>query len=142
MLRDIKSVLAAEPWEEGDPAPTVPLALFFEGNDQEQSIAPNQWGVGRPPIAQMYEIFKNIEARDDVQTVVVGLHFDWNDKTFPDDWPPAENVHIYTSASQAEVDEWIEGLQSDGAGVGWPYGEPRNAPKAKSGHAVYTVYWD
>ncbi len=42
MLKDIKDVLAAELWEEGDPAPIVPLALFFEGNDQEQSIAPNQ----------------------------------------------------------------------------------------------------
>lgn len=142
MLKDIRAALAAERWEEGDPAPTVPLELFFEGNDQEESIAPNQWGDGRPPVAQMYEIFKRIAARDDVQTVVVGLHFDWNDNTFPDSWPPAENIHIYTSASHAEVDTWIEGLHSDGAGIGWPYGEPRNAPTAKDGYRVYTVYWD
>lgn len=142
MLKDIKTVLAAEPWKEGDPAPTVSLDLFFAGNDQEESIAPNQWGDGRPPIAQMYELFKKIAARDDVQTVVVGLHFDWNDPTFPDAWPPAENIHIYSSASEAEVAAWIEGLHSDGVGSGWPYGEPRNAPKPKDGFFVYTVFWD
>jgi len=142
MLKDIKAALATEPWEEGDPAPTVPLALFFEGNDQEQSIAPNQWGDGRPSLAQMYERFKKIAARDDVQTVLVGLHFDWNDNTFPDSWPPAENIHIYSSASQEVADTWIEGLHSDGIGPGWPYGEPRNAPKPRDGYLVYTIFWD
>ena len=63
MLQDIKAVLAAEFWNEGDPAPTIPLAHFFEGNDQEESIAPNKWGDGRPSITELYERFKQIAAR-------------------------------------------------------------------------------
>ncbi len=142
MFKDIKDALAAEPWDEGDPAPTVSLDLYFEGNNQEGSIAPNQWGEGRPSVAEMYGRFKAIADRPDVQVVLVGLHFDWNDDQFPEDWPPAENIHIYSSATEAEVGEWVDGLHCDGVGAGWPYGEPRNAPKPKEGFTVYTVFWD
>jgi len=57
----------------------IPLEDYFEGNTQEESIAPNQVGFGRPSLERMYEILKAIRARPDVQTVVVGLHPDWRE---------------------------------------------------------------
>ena len=52
------------------------------------------------------------------------------------------DIHIYSSALQEEVEVRVAGLHSDGVGAGWPYGEPRNAPKPKEGFPVDTVYWD
>ena len=60
----------------------------------------------------------------------------------PDAWPPAENVHIYTTASQKEVEDWISGLQADEAVKGWPYGMHPSAPTVKPGFKVFSVCWD
>src|SRR4051794_37386983 len=123
MLNDLRSELAGREWEEGDPPPVVTLDSFFEDNGDEYSIAPNQWGYGRPALATMYQTFKAIAARSDVQAVLVGLHDDWNDEAWAERIPPAENVHIYTSAGQGEVEEWVAELRSDGVIEGWPYGK-------------------
>lgn len=45
--------------------PIVTLDDYFIGNDQEDSIAPNQWGYGRPSIREIYSRLKEIEARPD-----------------------------------------------------------------------------
>lgn len=128
---------------ETDAPPAVPLATYFEGNTDEESIAPNQWGYGRPPIAEIYARFKSIEARTEVQCVLVGLHFDWvealEDETV---WPAAENVHIIAAAKEAEVESWIVDVQPDGLFVGWPYGEHPSSPKPGPGHRVFSVCWD
>ncbi|UMZ09473.1 hypothetical protein I9018_18210 [Pseudomonas sp. MPFS] len=125
-----------------DHFPIVTLDEYFLGNDQEQSIAPNQWGFGRPSIREIHARFKCIEQRPDVQGVYVGLHQDWCEALECDDWPAAENIHVYSSAPQAVADQWIEGLESDGIIVGWPYGKHAGAPEPQDGYQVYTVYWD
>ncbi len=125
-----------------DHFPVVTLDEYFLGNDQEQSIAPNQWGFGRLSIREIHARFKCIEQRPDVQGVYVGLHQDWCEALECDDWPAAENIHVYSSAPQAVADQWIEGLESDGIIVGWPYGKHAGAPEPQDGYQVYTVYWD
>ena len=132
--------------DDGDTPPVVDLDLYFAGNADEESIAPNQWGYGRPPIAQLYARFLEIAARPEVEKVLVGLHQDWCDYGQADVeakcFPPAENVHIFTSAGQDEVERWIAGMEADGVIPGWPYGKPANAPEPSEGYAVLSVCWD
>lgn len=142
MHQRIHAALAAIDWKDGEPPPVVDFRLYFEGNTEEECIAPNQWGDGRPKIAELYARFQKIAARPDVQAVLVGLHFDWNDEDYLDTFPPGENVHIITSASKAEVERWVDGMHSDGVVKGWPYGRPKNAPEPATGHTIYSVCWD
>ncbi len=126
-----------------DHLPVVTIDDYFLGNTDEESIAPNQWGEGRPCIAEIYACLKAIEAREDVQGVFVGLHQCWGE-AYDDDrlWPAAENIHIYSSAPQEVADEWIVGLKSNGVVAEWPYGKHAAAPEPQEGQRVYTVYWD
>jgi hypothetical protein len=140
MQQAIHEYLATLDWKDGDTPPVLDFHLYFSGNTEEECIAPNQWGDGRPGIAELYTRFKEIAARPNVEMVLVGLHFDWNDTDY--DVPPAENVHIVTSASQAEVESWIDGLCADGVVKGWPYGKPKNAPNPSAGNTVYSLCWD
>lgn len=128
--------------QDDDHFPIVTLDDYFLGNDQEASIAPNQWEYGRPPLQEIYARFKAIAERPDVQGVFVGLHQDWSYALESDDWPAAENIHVYSSAPQAVADTWIDGLEADGITAGWPYGKHAAAPEPQNGHHVYTVYWD
>ena len=40
--------------ENDDRLPLLTLDEFFEGNTAEDSLAPNHWGEGRPPIAEIW----------------------------------------------------------------------------------------
>ncbi len=130
--------------DESDSAPpVVELDDYFSGNTQEECIAPNQVGEGRPSLSELYASLKAIRERSDVQAVLVGIHGDWVEATKYDDvWPAAENVHIYTSAKRSDVDGWIAGFAADGVVKGWPYGKHPSAPEPKSGYTVYSVCWD
>jgi hypothetical protein len=126
-----------------DHFPVVTLDEYFTGNTQEQSIAPNQWGDGRPSIADIHARFRQVEARADVVGVFVGLHQDWSESLDDDTWPAAENIHVISSAPQEIADEWVVGLASDGISTGkWPYGKHKAAPEVPAGFQLYTVYWD
>ena len=146
MPHNLHQYLTSLPDDDGDTPPVVDLDLYFAGNADEESIAPNQWGDGRPPIAQLYAMFREIAARPEVEKVLVGLHQDWCDYDEADvaakRFPPAENVHILTSASQVEVERWIAGMEADGVIPGWPYGQPGNAPEPSTGYSVLSVCWD
>ena len=63
--------------ESNSAPPVVELDDFFTGNNQEDCIAPNQVGEGRPSLAELYASLKSIRDRSDVQTVLVGIHDDW-----------------------------------------------------------------
>jgi hypothetical protein len=129
--------------QDPDTPPVVTLDEYFVGNTDEECIAPNQVGYGRPPLADFYAKFKEIQKRPNVQAVLVGIHGDWIEALkYPESWPAAENIHIYTTSSAEEVEGWISGLESDGAGEGWPYGMHPAAPKPNPGYQVITVYWD
>ena len=123
--------------------PIVTIDEYFIGNNEEECIAPNQWGYGRPSVHDIYNHLKSIEKRPDVQGVYVGLHQDWGEALEDASlWPAAENIHIFSSASQEVADKWIDGLESDGIGTGWPYGKHAASPDPKPGYDVYTIYWD
>ena len=49
---------------------------FFDGNPEEDSIAPNQWGYGRPSLAEMRDMLRRIELMPNVAWVRVALHDD------------------------------------------------------------------
>jgi hypothetical protein len=131
-------------WDADASAPAVvALEEYFLGNTDEECIAPNQVGCGRPALAEVFARLRQITQKANVQAVLVGIHDEWQDvRDDPTAWPPAENVHIYTSAPLDEVEQWIEGLAADGVGEGWPYRMPPAAPPVGPGMNVLTVYWD
>lgn len=56
--------------------PLLTLDEFFYGNTSEDSIAPNQWGDGRPSLAEMWEALRKIELLPNTEWVRVALHDD------------------------------------------------------------------
>ena len=62
--------------ENGGRFPLLTLDEFFSGNSEEDSIAPNQWGYGRPSLAEIWEILRKIELMSNVAWVRVALHDD------------------------------------------------------------------
>jgi len=142
MLEDLRAALSQHDWSEGDTPPAVDFRLFFEGNTEEESIAPNQWGEGRPPIAALYERFKEIAARPEVERVLVGLHYEWADPDYTDGYPPADSVIIFSPAKPEVVEGWVQGLGADGVFAGWPQGKPKNAPDPGPGVRIHCVCWD
>ena len=126
-----------------DIPPVVQLDEYFSGNTNEECIACNQVGYGRPPLTQFYECLKTIAQKPEVQTILVGLHSDWEEVyDDPDIWPAAENIHIYTSASAEIVKEWVSGLTVDYVYEGWPYGAHPAAPALKQSFKIYSLCWD
>jgi hypothetical protein len=142
MLEQLRKALSTSAWHEGDTPPAVDYVLFFDGNTDEESIATNQWGDGRPAIADIYKRVQEIAKRSDVERILVGLHFDWDHEHYADSFPPAENVHIFTTASTSEVESWLTDMHTDGVIKGWPYGKPKNAPEPSNGYGVLSVCWD
>lgn len=139
LLNKLSALSVADP----ENSPVVTLDEFFLANEDEESIAPNNWGYGRPSIKEIYRSLKEIEHRTDVQGVFVGMHDEWSEALEDDElWPAAENIHILSCAPEAEVEAWIAGIAADGLGTGWPYGEHKLSPKPQDGYLVYTVYWD
>ena len=123
--------------------PIVSLDDYFSDNTDEDSIAPNQVDYGRPDLIDLYAALGEIQKKSEVQAVLIGIDDDWlRTRNNPTVWPPAENIHIYTSAPLAEVDGWISGFMSDGAIEGWPYPMSPAAPEVRSGFKVFSVCWD
>lgn len=123
--------------------PVVELDDYFAGNDQEDSIAPNQAGSGRPALRDLYEALHAIAQRPDVQTVLVGIHEDWQEaERYEDIWPAGDSIHIYTRATRSAVEGWVHGLAANAVLKGWPRGMHRLAPEPETDIRVYTVVWD
>lgn len=62
--------------ENGGRFPLLTLDEFFSGNSEEDSIAPNQWGYGRPSLAEIWEMLRKVELMPNVAWVRVALHDD------------------------------------------------------------------
>ena len=62
--------------ENDDRLPLLTLNEFFEGNTAEDSIAPNECGFGRPSIAEIWELMRNLEKRPDIAWIRIELHDD------------------------------------------------------------------
>lgn len=129
--------------EDAAPPPVVTLDEYFTGNTDEECIAPNQVGYGRPSLAELCARLKTIQEKPNVQAVLVGIHGDWTESfKYRESWPAAENVHIYTTALPEEVQAWISGMEADGAIEGWPSGMHPLAPQPNPGYQVFSVCWD
>lgn len=56
--------------------PLLTLDEFFKDNTEEDSIAPNQWEYGRPTLAEIWNLLREIEQMPNVAWVRVALHDD------------------------------------------------------------------
>jgi hypothetical protein len=133
-----------------DAYPVVSLDLFFEGNDDPASFAPNL--EPHPGIDTFSSVLRSIRDRPDVSGVVVQI----DEVLGSDDWPYASAVYVITSAPAGDVHEWASELQPDEdpspgnvESYGWvPYAgrdratPPPGAPEIPPGQRVVTLFWD
>ena len=56
--------------------PLLTLDEFFNGNTEEDSIAPNQWEFGRPTLSEIWDMLQKIELMPNIAWVRVALHND------------------------------------------------------------------
>lgn len=99
--------------------PLLTLNEFFEGNMEEDSIAPNQWGEGRPSLGEIWHTLRKIELMSNVAWVRVALHDDTeigvsNGKEILN--LAGDSIVICTSVQPAELEKLVncEWLCSDG----------------------------
>ncbi len=124
------------------PLPLVRLAEFFDGNTDEESIAPNQWGYGRPPLEQIAARLRKLEARDDVAWVRVELHPD-TELDQEDGLVSAEGIVVCTTADVDSMTEFVSGLESDGAfSSKSKLKDVTDIPHIPADHQVYFIVWD
>lgn len=99
--------------------PLLTLDEFFADNDVEDSIAPNQWGYGRPVLADIAERLQKIALRPEVAWVRVMLHDDTEIRK-ADGQEVLEllgdSIVLCTTAEPAEMEKWVdcEWLCADG----------------------------
>ena len=127
--------------------PVVPFRLFFEGNDDEGSFAPNV--VPHPGMDHVYDVLSNIEARPEVSAILVQI----DEAMEPPEWPFAPIVYVVTTADAATVHQWAKSIEPDPPFDGGPYGwlseegwgseeAPPGAPSIPSGHRPVVLHWD
>jgi hypothetical protein len=133
-----------------DAYPVVPLDLFFDGNDDEASFAPNL--EPHPGIDRFRSVLRSIRERPDVSDLLVQI----DEVLSPDEWPYASAVYVITSAPASDVREWAAELEPDedpSPGHADSYGwlsyagrdrstPPPGAPQIPDRHRVVTLFWD
>lgn len=127
-----------------DRMPLLTLDEFFTDNDEEGSIAPNQEGYGRPPLADIAARLATLEADDAVAWVRVQLHEEtWEDGV---EDLSAESVAICTTLPDEVLDARldVEELQAEPVWDGYSYDEDRlcDVPPVPDGYRVVTLGWD
>lgn len=124
--------------------PLVTIAEFFEGNTLEDSIAPNQYGEGRPGLAEIAARLTALDADPAVAWIRVQLH----EEMFDDDHDgiAAESVAICTSLLPSDIDKRLDvgELCAEPVWEGWSYDEDTycGVPAIPDGHRVLTLVWD
>jgi hypothetical protein len=120
------------PHRASDPYPVVSLEDLFEGNNDPGSIACNLWVSYRLGVAGWYQILKLIRHRPDVQDVMVEIFESPDDDT----WPASDRIYIITSASEDDVESWVEALHPDEIAEGYIDEVPSGAPLLQPGMKV------
>ena len=91
--------------------PLLTLDDFFNGNTAEDSIAPNQWGFGRPTLSEIWNMLQKIELLPNIAWVRVALHDDTeiveNDGT-EELVLAGDTIVICTTISPAELEKNCE----------------------------------
>ncbi|MBB1152814.1 MULTISPECIES: hypothetical protein [Amycolatopsis] len=125
-----------------DRIPLLTVGEFFAGNADEDSIAPNQVGDGRPELAEIAARLTALEADPAVAWVRVQLH----EEMFEDgyDGVAAESVAICTELSDEDVDARLGDLAAEPVWEGLSYDEDEfcDQPAVPDGHRVVTLSWD
>ena len=131
-----------------DAYPVVPLDLFFDGNDDPASFAPNL--DPHPGVAKIYAVLHAVEERPEVSAVFVQI----DEVLEPPEWPYSSSVYVITSADAEDVREWVEPIQPDeppadtaenygwGERTGHEGAAPPGAPAIPSGYRPVVLFWD
>ncbi|MFD8484068.1 hypothetical protein [Kitasatospora sp. NPDC059673] len=117
--------------------PLLSLAEFFAGNTVEDSLAPNQWGYGRPPLAELAAGLARIAELPEVAWVRVQLHPETLDLAEL----LAEAVAVCTSADAATCESWTAGWESSGV-VNGLVDEYLDVPPVPAGMTIRSIVWD
>ncbi|WP_430333650.1 hypothetical protein [Rhodococcus sp. ACT016] len=127
-----------------DRYPLLTLREFFHGNEVEDSIAPNQYGYGRPDLAEIARRLAQLAADPAVAWVRIQLH----EEMFEDDYEglAAEAVAICTTLAGEDVDTRldVESLQAEPVWEGLVYdvADFCDVPAVPDGYRVLSLVWD
>ena len=132
---------------DGTRLPMLTIAEFFDGNTEEESLAPNQWGYGstRPSITVIAKLLRELEASSDVAWVRVALHQD-TELDESDGWISGDYVAICTTATEDDIAGRLDtdALESDGvilAHADWDKWVCR-VPEIPEEHHLCFLIWD
>lgn len=135
--------------ENGGRLPLLTLDEFFNGNTSEDSIAPNQWGEGRPSIAEIWQVLQKTESMPNMAWVRVFLHDDTeivecNGKERLN--LSGESIGLCTTAQPTEIETLVncEWLCSDGiiAIKNWELNVYSRIPPIPEGFRCLEIVWD
>lgn len=120
--------------------PLLTIDEFFAGNTDEESLAPNQWGYGRPTLAEIERRLRALAEQPGVFWVRVQLHGD----THHLDGIVAEAITICTDKKTDQVEELLdtEFLQADGVIDGYATEDTGDEPEIPAGSRVLSLVWD
>ncbi|HKW46066.1 MAG TPA: hypothetical protein VJN70_01420 [Gemmatimonadaceae bacterium] len=116
--------------------PLVTAAQFFDGNGDDGSIAANL--IEHPGVRRFAELTSAIEARADVEAVLVGITDLMADGE--GSWPYSDTLYVLTSAPPSAVRGWLAELAPDEVETGFAGGVA--APPLGPGMAPVRVWWD
>ncbi len=128
----------------GDRYPLVTVPEFFHGNVFVDSIAPNQYGYGRPDLAEITRRLDVLAEDPAVAWVRVQLH----EEMFDDGYEglSAEAVAICTTLAVEDVDARLDvaSLQAESLWEGFVYDAADfcDVPPIPDGHRVLSLVWD
>lgn len=106
--------------------PLLTLAEFFEGNTQKDSLVSNQWGYGRPPLAEIWARLQKAAAHPATAWVRVSLHDDTeivNSAAGAALSLVGDTIVLCTTASPGEIDRC--------RGLRWTGLRRRDRPRAR-----------
>lgn len=134
--------------ENDDCLPLLTLDEFFEGNTAEDAIAPNDWGYGRPPIAEIWDLFRKIEQMPEIAWVRVALHDDTMEEyNEAEEVLYGDSIIVCTSMQGAALEEFVdcERLCSGGAEE-WEVPDLDatfcRRPPVPDGYQCFAIVWD
>ena len=130
--------------------PLLTLDEFFMGNTAEDSIAPNDWGYGRPSLAEIWDMLKKIEPMPSIAWIRIELHDDTEITEYDGKEVlelAAESIIICTSLHAAELEELVncKWLCSGGAEEWEPSALDRLfscRPSVPDGFHCFAIVWD
>ncbi|MBU7596414.1 hypothetical protein JGS22_001845 [Streptomyces sp. P38-E01] len=128
----------------GERYPLLTVEEFFRGNDAEESIAPNQYGFGRPELAEIGSRLWSFAEDPAVAWTRVQPHEEmfWSESGELS----AEGVTMCTALAEEQVDARldVELLMSEGVfeGLAYPLEDFCGMPEVPAGHRVLSLVWD